>query len=202
MKIFSEKRAESFLEERGFKVIERIFIKKEKELRKAAEKIGFPLVMKASGRRIIHKNRIGGVKKDIRDYESALKCFKELKRVKDSEGVMLQKQIEGKEFLLGIKKTPEFGHVIAFGAGGIYTEEFRDVSFRVCPFDNKEAKKMIKEVKVSKNIDEDDASVIKKNIICLCRLAEKYPKISELDINPLIVKKGKEAVVDARIAWN
>lgn len=201
MKIFTEKEAEDFLEKKDFKIVKRIYIKKKSEIIKAINKIGFPFVMKISGEKIIHKNKFGGIKKNIKNYKQALKSFIELKKIKNFEGVIIQKQISGKEFLLGIKKTPEFGHVIAFGAGGIYTEKLKDVSFRVCPFDKTEAKNMIKEVKKVKGLNKKNINSIEKNLIKLCQLIKEYPKIKELDINPLIIDKKISIIVDARIVW-
>ncbi len=198
MKILTEKEAEDFLESKKFDVIERIYVEKESELKDAAEKFGFPWVMKVSGHEIIHKNKIGGVVKGIKDYEIAWEVFNKFKEIKGMQGVMIQKQIKGKEFLLGVKRTPEFGHVIAFGAGGINTEKLKDVSFRVYPFDKRETRKMIEEVNASKDLDKESIKIIEKNILKLCRLTKKYPRIKELDINPLI--QGR--VVDARIVWH
>lgn len=201
MRIFAEKEAEEFLEKRGFKIIRRIYIKKQEDLKKATKKIDFPLVIKVSGKKIIHKNKIRGIKTNIKNYGQALKAFKKIKKIKDFEGAMIQKQVDGKEFLLGIKKTQEFEHVIGFGAGGIYTEKLKDTSFRICPFNKSEARKMIKEVKAARNLKSKSINMIEKNLIKLCQLVKKYPKIKELDINPLIVKGKKATIVDARIVW-
>jgi len=197
MKIFTEKEAEDFLEKEQFNVIERIYIEKENELKDAIKKISFPLVMKISGQEIIHKNKLGGVVKNIKDYTAVLNVFNKFKKIEHVQGIIIQKQIKGKEFLLGVKKTLEFGHVIAFGAGGIHTEKLKDVAFRVYPFNKKETRKMIREVNSSKDLDEKSLRIVEKNILKLCRLTKKYPRIKELDINPLI--QGR--IVDARIVW-
>lgn len=201
MKIFVEKEAEKFLENKGFNVIERVYITKESELSKAIKKIKFPLVMKVSGKKIIHKNKINGIKTNIKDIKQAIKSFNQLKKIKNSEGILIQKQIKGKELLLGIKKTPEFGHTIAFGTGGIHTEELKDISFRISPFKIKEARKMIKETKISKKLNTKNLKEIEKNLVKLCQLTKKYPKIKELDINPLIIDKKNTTIVDARIVF-
>lgn len=201
MKVSTEKEAEEFLENKGFKIVDRIYIKKKSEINKAINKIGFPFVMKVSGKNIIHKNKVRGIKLGIKNYNEAIKSFKQLKKIKGFEGVIIQKQISGKEFLLGIKKTPEFEHVVAFGAGGIHTEKLKDVSFRVCPFDKTDTEEMIKEVKKAKELNKKNIIDIQNNLIKLCQLIQKYPKIKELDINPLIVNKKDATIVDARIVW-
>lgn len=201
MQIFTEKEAENFLEKEGFQIVNRIYIKKKSDINKSINKISFPFVMKVSGKKIIHKNKVKGIILNIKNYEESVKAFKQLKKIKDFEGVIIQKQIKGKEFLLGIKKTPEFGHVIAFGAGGIHTEKLKDISFRVYPFDNIDAEEMIKEVKAAKELNKKTINKIEQNLIKLNHLIQKYPKIKELDINPLIVNEKEDIIVDARIAW-
>jgi hypothetical protein len=201
MKIFTEKEAENFLEKEDFRIIDRICIKKKTEINNILNKISFPWVMKVSGKQIIHKNKVKGIKLGIKNYNEAIKSFEQLKQIKGFEGVMIQKQIKGKEFLLGIKKTPEFEQVIAFGAGGIYTEKLKDISFRVYPFGEKDAKEMIKEVKIAKKLNKKIINKIEKNLIQLNKLVQHYPKIKELDINPLIVNEKEAVIVDARIVW-
>ncbi len=201
MKIFTEKEAENFLEKQNFQIIDRIYIKKKTEINKAINKIGFPFVMKVSGKTIIHKNKVKGIILNIKDYKESIKSFDKLKKIKGFEGIIIQKQIKGKEFLLGIKKTPEFEHVIGFGAGGIHTEELKDVSFRIYPFDKKDAKEMIKEVKASKILTQKNINKIIKILIKLNKLVKQYPRIKELDINPLIINEKNAIIVDARIVW-
>ncbi|MDO8622785.1 MAG: acetate--CoA ligase family protein [archaeon] len=201
MKIYTEKGAEDFLEKEGFEIVERAFIKNEKELKKITDKIGFPLVMKISSKKLIHKTKHNGVKIDINNYEEALQIFNKFKKSSYFEGVLIQKMIEGKEFLIGLKKTKEFGHVIAFGVGGIYAEQFKEISFRACPVDKKEIQKMITEIKQFKDLDKNIKDEIVSNIIKTCSLSKKYPSITELDINPLIIGNKKGKIVDVRIVF-
>ncbi len=195
MKVLTEADAEKFLERNGFAVVERVYVKNKSGIENAVRRIGFPLVMKVSGEKIVHKNRVGGIATGIKNSENALKTFDKLMKIKGAVGVMIQKQLAGKEFLLGLKKTREFGHVVAFGTGGIHTEKLGDVSFRVCPIEPKERRRMISETKISKDSDKEILKEIDKNIHKLCKLSVKYSQIKELDINPLI--QGK--IVDARI---
>ena len=112
---------------------------------------------------------------------------------------MIQEQFSGKEFLLGIKKTPEFSHVLGFGRGGTDTEKFDDVSFRVCPLIEEDYVQMINQIEFSRGLKsgqvKDIISVLKK----LNSLVEKYPEIEELDINPLMVSENDSVIVDVRI---
>ena len=197
MRIFTEREAENFLDEEGFDIVDRVYIKEIGGLDDALRKLGFPLVMKVSGEAIVHKNGVGGVVKNVKNKETALKAFEKFKKIKGFQGVMVQKQIEGKEFLLGIKKTPEFGHVIVFGAGGVDTEKLDDVSFRVCPGKD-DVRKMIEEVSAAEGLSKDLLKILEKNILRLCKLVRKHPRITELDVNPLM----NGVIVDARIVFD
>jgi len=201
MKYFSEHKAEQFLEKEGFDVVERMYIKRKSMLKKALIKVGFPFVMKVGGEKVVHKKEIGGVKLGIKTYSEALDEFSVLKKIKKAEGVMIQKTFLGKEFLLGVKKTREFGHVLLFGAGGSEVEKKKDVVFRITPLDKEEIRRMVKSTKISHGLSKRDFETIEKNILKICKLVEKYPKIYEMDINPLIVNSERSKIVDARIVW-
>lgn len=201
MRILGEKEAEDFLEKEGFDVVERAFVKENTGLKKAVEKIGFPLVMKISSKKLIHKTKYKGVETGINNYEEVMQIFNKFKKREEFEGVVLQKMAEGAEFIIGLKKTKEFGHAIAFGVGGIYTEQLKEVSFRICPIDKKEISGMIDEIKQFRNLGDNTKNRIIINISKICELAEKYPDIVELDINPLIINDKQGKIVDARIVF-
>lgn len=201
MKIFDEKKAEGFLLQEGFDVVAGFFIRNVKELQLSLRKLGFPVVMKASGVRVLHKVKVGGVKVGVKTYSDALHYLKKFKKIKGSEGVVIQTQIKGKEFLVGVKLTSDFGHVIVFGGGGSDVEEKKDVAFRVVGLDKKDAFMMIKEVEGAKRLGAKDREVIVNVIMQVNELVKKYPKIKEMDINPLMVEKGRAMIVDARVVW-
>ena len=200
MKVLIEKEAEDFLEKSGFEVVKRGYVSRESDLERVCGKIGFPLTMKVSGGKIIHKVGVGGVKVGIKNYDEALKTFKELMKISGAEGVLIQEVFSGKEFILGVKKTPEFDHVLGFGEGGSEVEKKKKVSFRVVPLSIKDAKQMIGEISLAQRISWNARNKIVKNILKLSRLVDANPKISELDINPLTVSKGGQVkVIDARL---
>jgi hypothetical protein len=201
MKIFSEKEAEGFLMQEKFDVVPGFFIRNLKELQMSLKKLGFPVVMKVSGKKIIHKARVGGVIVGIKTYTHALESFKKLKKIKGAKGMIIQREISGSEFLVGIKYTEDFGHVIAFGAGGSKVEIKKEISFRVFPFGHKEAREMINEISEAKELMVKDKTAIERVLFQVSDLLKKYPKISEMDLNPLMVKNGKAVIADARIVW-
>ena len=202
MKYVGEVETEKFLSKKGFNVITHAFSSNKSGIRKALKKVGVPFVMKVSGKNIVHKNKLGGIKLDVKTYSNAIEEFSELKKIKGANGVLFQSKIEGKEFLIGVKKTPEFGQVIGFGSGGTDVEEKKDISFRITPLDREEIKKMIKETKASKGLLKPDGKAIENVIFKLSELLSNHPEISELDINPLMVKDGVATIVDARMVFD
>ena len=184
MKVFTDIEAEEFLRKRGFDIIETVLVKKEKELDDI--KWHFPAVLKVSGKKIVHKTLIHGVRLGIRSLNEAKKAFRELMKIKDAEGVLIQKQIHGEEYLAGLKKTQDFGYVVAFGKGGTKVEKEKKVDFRVCGVEG------VNELSGNKRIQE----VLNK----LCKISQDSG-IKELDINPLVLEKGKALIVDSQIVF-
>jgi acyl-CoA synthetase (NDP forming) len=198
---YSEKEAENFLEKNGFVVIKRAYADSEKGLENALSKLTFPVVMKVFGKNIVHKNSLGGIILNIKNMGEAKKAFGKLRQISGFEGVVIQEQRKGKEILIGVKKTRDFGHTVCVGAGGINTEKLKDVSFRVFPFDKKEAEKMIFETRVSRGLNKEEKDAVVRNLLKVCSLIKEYSKILELDINPLMVEGSKAVVVDARAVF-
>lgn len=196
MKILAEYEAEELLEKEGLPTTKRRLVKNEKELLEAAESIGYPLVLKDPS--ILHKTEKNAVILNV--YSHNLKeAYAKLKTNK----VLVQKQEEGLQLLIGIKKDDVFNHVLAFGAGGIYTEVIKDVSFRIIPLERKDIKEMISETKISKLFNyrnnKIDITKIEEILLKISNLVKKYPNIKELDINPLIINNEKMVIADARI---
>lgn len=200
MRYFAEKEAEKFLKKQGFEVVEGYFVSSVAGMKSALKKVGLPCFIKISGKNIVHKKKFGGVK-FVRTLSEAISVMKNFKKRKGVEGVIVQENFPGMEFLLGVKKTPEFEHVVVFGTGGSKVEKEKDVSFRVCPLNKKEINLMFKETKIAKNISKKLRFCLQENVLKLCDLVQKYPRISELDINPFVFSRGYGKVVDARIVW-
>lgn len=205
MKVFTEKEAENFLEKEGFPIAERKFAKIKTEALKFAKQLGFPLSLKIVSKKILHKTVVSGVKLNLKTEEEIGKAFDELKKIKNFEGCLVQKFVPGEYVLIGLKKDPSFGHVIAFGLGGVFTEVIKDVSFRVCPITKKDAEDMMEEIKgyVILKSDHEQVNIValKKILLKTSELAKKYQNIKELDINPVVVNEKKATIVDARIIF-
>lgn len=203
MRVLLENEAEDFLAKNKFNVVPRFVAHSEKEVISKARKIGFPVVLKAISKKLIHKTEAGAVKVDIRNEKELKKAFRSLKKIR-VDGFLVQKFVQGDLFLVGLKRDPAFGHVLAFGLGGIYTEVFSDVSFRVCPVSANEINSMLAETKAFKILSgvrgkKHDVNSVKSLLLRTSQLARDHPEILELDINPLVVNERQAVVVDARV---
>ena len=198
MKILKVGEAEDFLEKKGFNVARRGIAKNYNEALRISSKLGFPVALKVTN--AIHKTKINGVR--ISNKDNLEENFKQLR--KKSPKILVQEYVDGLEIITGLKKDSTFGHVVAFGLGGIYTEIIRDVSFRICPVELKDVKEMMQEIKgysLLKGYKDKKFNIkaIENIILKLSKLAENNPNIEELDINPLIVNNKEAKIVDARI---
>jgi acyl-CoA synthetase (NDP forming) len=121
----------------------------------AAERFGFPVVMKILSPDILHKSEIGGVLLDVGDagavragFELLLQRARAASPTARIEGVLVAKQLKGGvECILGIHRDPVFGPMAMFGLGGIFVEVLKDVVFRRCPFGPETAETMIRSIK-------------------------------------------------------
>lgn len=204
MRYLSEKEAEKLLEDFGFDVVKRAYCSRKSGIQKCLSKLGLPVVMKVSGKNIVHKKKIGGVSLNINNYAQAVSEFKRLKAIEGASGVMIQPKIGfDSEFLVGIKKTPDFGHVLVFGSGGSQVEEKKDVSFRVCPLEKEDVLELMSEVLISKRLSEKKKEMVVDFVLKICDFVLKYPEIKEMDINPMVIDEGifRCVVLDARILF-
>lgn len=176
-----------------------------------ASSIGFPVVLKGLGSSILHKTEMGlvhlNLKNPVEVKEAALTIEK---NAGDKlEGFLVQPQLNGKrEFVTGMFRDPHFGPVIMFGIGGIFTEAFSDVTFRIAPVTENDAEEMLEEIRAKVLLNEfrGENAVNRKQIIKaltgLSRLALEQPQIAEIDINPLIaMPDGNLKAVDALIIF-
>ena len=197
VKVLTEREAEKFLIKNGFNVTKTVFISKESEINSALLKFNKRVVMKVSGEKIVHKTKVNGVRKNIFDYKKAVDVFRDLKKIKGFQGVLIQRQVKGEEFLLGLKKTKDFGYVVALAKGGSKVEKTKDVAFRVCGVEG--VKEIINDVKAVMKLRSAQIHSLQKIIIDLCKLAKKKTNIKTLDINPLILEKNRAVIVDSQI---
>jgi 4-hydroxybutyryl-CoA synthetase (ADP-forming) len=199
----------------GFPVPRSILTVDENDAIKAANDVGYPVVMKISSKDVIHKSDSGGVKVGLKNDNEVKEAFKSiLSNVKtrhpnaNIKGILVQEMItQSRETILGAKQDELFGPLLLFGLGGIYVEVLKDVIFRLAPVSESDAREMVESIKtigLLKGTRGEKPSDILSVIDCLQRLSQlviDFPEIQEFDINPLLVlEEGKGSrVVDVRI---
>ncbi len=174
-----------------------------------ATAIGFPVVLKIASPDILHKTDVGGVKVnimtpgDVRDaFELMIYRAERYMPDADVRGCLVQEMVVGgKEVIVGMSRDPDFGPLMMFGLGGIYVEALHDVVFRVAPFDRREAREMIREIRAHNLLRgvrgerSADLEATADALLRLSQLATEFPEIVEFDINPLTVFEDGQGVI-------
>ena len=170
---------------------------------KAAEKLGYPVVMKVVGP--VHKSDVGGVKLNVKDADTVRAEFERMIRIKDTTAILLQPMLSGSELFVGGKRDERFGAMVLCGMGGIFIEVLKDVVAGLAPIATPEAMEMIAKLRSVKILDgvrgqapiprEKFAEVVSR----LSVLMTVAPEIFEMDLNPLLGTEKGVVAVDARI---
>jgi acyl-CoA synthetase (NDP forming) len=197
----------------GIPVPSQALARSEEEAVAAARRLGFPVALKAVSDQITHKSDAGAVRLSIADAGGAAAAYRELgeavTRIAGArlDGVLVQAMAEpGLELILGFQRDPAFGAAVLAGAGGIWVELLRDVSFRIPPFGQEEARTMLEELSVHPLLagfrggPALDVEAVVECILRVARLSLACPQIEALDVNPLAVYSRGCLALDARMA--
>ena len=215
-KVITEESSKSILKKYGVKVPPYALATTATDAVKQAKKIGFPLVMKIVSPQILHKTDVGGVKVGIDNLNDVKKTFTDMhgrlskKKGVEIKGVLLEKMVpKGVELIVGIQNDPQFGPMIMVGLGGVMTEVFKDVAFRMLPISIPDAKSMLNELKGSKLLKgfrastPIDLNMVSKMLVDIGKLGtENADYINSIDFNPVVVYPKSYYVVDAKIILN
>ncbi|AXG09769.1 acetate--CoA ligase family protein [Haloplanus rubicundus] len=184
------------------------------EAESIAEEIGGPVAMKIVSPDILHKSDIGGVEVDV-PIEAVRGTYQTLReRAIDHDpdatvlGVQVQEFVdpdESTETIVGVKRDPQFGHLVMFGLGGIFVQIFEDTAFRVAPVSEREAREMTEEIQAAPMLQgargrtPADVDGVVETIQRISQLVTDFPAITEFDINPLVVSPEGVHAVDLRL---
>ncbi|GIU88092.1 MAG: 6-carboxyhexanoate--CoA ligase [Acidimicrobiia bacterium] len=181
---------------------------------KAAAAIGYPVVMKVSSPDLLHKSdaglvRVGvGSAKEVRAaYDDLLAKARRADRRARIEGVLVSELVSGGvETLVGVSHDELFGPVVTVGLGGVFVEVFEDVTSRVPPFDEDEARRMLRELKGYRLLEgvrgakPADVDALVRTIMKVQRLAlDLAGDVGEIDVNPLVVRPRGAVALDALV---
>lgn len=177
------------------------------EAMEQAARIGFPVVLKGSSHALTHKTEMGMVRVSLQNAADVGRAYDELtQKGVELDGVLIQEMVKGnREFVIGLTRDPQFGPCVMFGVGGIFTEALQDVSFRVAPLSEDDAREMLREIKAVKLLDAFrgekavEQDILIHALVGIGNLGMAHDDIAEIDINPLIVKEGRPVAVDALV---
>lgn len=202
----TEYEAKTLLARYGIPTTRETLVKDKESLADALERIGFPVVLKGIAPDIAHKTERGLVRIGIRDRAEAETAFDSMMKTMDSAdaAVLVQEMILGsRELMAGLTRDAQFGPCVMFGLGGIFTEVLEDVAFRMAPLEKHDALDMMREIRASKilgpvrGMEPVDEDLLANILVAVGQIAMDHEEILEIDVNPLIVRDGKPAAVDA-----
>ncbi|MGN6822510.1 MAG: acetate--CoA ligase family protein [Candidatus Nitrosocosmicus sp.] len=210
-KVITEEMAKDILSSYDIKVPQFALVQNVDDAVREANSIGYPIVAKIVSPQILHKTDVGGVKVDLKNEADVKSAFNDmygrLAKQYDVKGILLEKMVpKGVEMIVGLQNDPQFGPVIMVGLGGIFTELFKDVSFRVLPITEKDALDMIEELQ-GKMLLKGYRGSFTINLDMLCKALVKIgnlgfdisPYYDSIDFNPVIVYSDSYYVADAKI---
>ncbi len=180
---------------------------------RAAETIGFPVVLKVSSTDIVHKSDIGGVQLHLQSTDEVREAFSAImQNVADKEpnakveGVAVQPMAQaGTEVIIGMSKDATFGPVLMFGLGGVLVEVLKDVAFRIVPLNERDAEEIIRDIKGFPLLEgyrgapAANLSALQQMLRTLSDFIEATPVVKEVDLNPVYAYPDGALAVDARI---
>ena len=175
----------------------------------AAEKIGYPVVVKVDCEEIDHKSDMGGVAVNLKDSSAVRSAVEDMQSRLGHLGTLrffVQKFLPGgRELIIGAAAERELGHLVMVGLGGIYVEVLKDVAFKIAPVTRVEAGEMLASLKTAALLDgvRGEKGVDKEGIVSLIQrvsqLLTDLPMIQEMDMNPIMAFEDSIYAVDGRI---
>ena len=203
-----EWQAKALLAGYGIAVPEGGVARNEDEATAIARQLGCPVVVKAIGPRINHKTERGLVALDLCGDEAVRTAARSLLALtEDQDAVLLvERMVRGaRELMVGMKRDPLFGPVVVFGVGGIFAEAHKDIALGVTPLDSRDIEGMLAGIRASALLDgfrglpPVDRASLAGAIRAVARIAEDYPAVTEIDVNPLIVEDATPVAADALV---
>lgn len=205
--VLDEHLSKQVLAAAGIPTVQERLVLSESEMDAAVRELGFPLAAKGLVPEVVHKTDRGLVRLNISTPDEAKAVFAEFHRRMDHKGkVLIQKQVIGsRELIAGMVVDPQFGPCVMCGLGGVFTEILKDVVFGAAPLTPSDAMAMIGRLKNQQLLDgfrgavPVDRQALVQVLTALGDLALNFPRIREIDINPLIISSGRPVAVDATL---
>jgi acyl-CoA synthetase (NDP forming) len=179
-------------------------VREENDLKRLS--VRFPVALKVCSPKILHKTDVGGVRLNIQNEQELKQVFKEFRRKFPEENLLVD-QMEEKsvEIIIGLVQDPTFGLSVMCGIGGVFTELYKDVSFRVVPIDAYDAAQMVEELAGKKLLEgfrgiKANKQLVIEMVVKVSTLGEELiDQVDQMDLNPVFVYEKRVCVVDAKL---
>ncbi len=204
-----ERASLAWLEQRGLPAAAHVFVPQGASTAEAADRIGFPVVIKGVLTGVSHKTERGVVRVGLRNAEDLAAAEQSIRSVcadGELEGFLVAEHVGGGvELLVGIASDPLLGPVVMVGAGGTAAEALDDTALSVLPFDDRRAEEMVRGLRVSRlleswrgrpALDVDAVVAVVKKLRDIAAAGE----VAELDVNPLLVREHGAVMLDAVVS--
>ena len=213
MATLSEAESKALLARHGVPVPAEALVETPEEAVAAAERIGFPAVVKLCGPAIAHKTERGLVKLNLRDAPAVAVAAAELiaaARPEDGDvGLLVGAMVSGaRELIAGFVRDEGFGSCVMLGIGGIFAEALGDVAFRLAPLDSVDANDLIDDLANQallggvRGEPPVDRAALAGILLGLASVGDGDERIRSIDLNPLIVAGGVPVAVDALVEFD
>ena len=171
-----------------------------------ARKIGYPAVAKIVSPAVIHKSDVKGVVVGIKDDQTLCQTFDRLSKIDGFAGMLIAEMVKGLELIIGAKNDLQFGPMILLGMGGISVEIYKDVSLRMAPLKDRDADRMIQDLKAGRILtgyrgsEPVNLTELRKMIVNFSKLMMDMKEVVEsVDLNPVMCTAQTCTIADSRI---
>jgi len=180
------------------------------EAGRVAERLGGEVALKAIAPTLVHKTDAGGVKVGLSGADDVHRAASQMRSDVAAAGhgecgFLIQKMLSGVELLVGVVHDPQFGPVLACGAGGVTAELAKDVAVRLTPLTDRDAHDAVRSMRCFPMLDgfrgapRTDVGALELLLLRVSALVEAHPEVAELELNPAVVSPTGVAAVDARV---
>jgi acetyltransferase len=212
--LLTEHESKQLLTAYGLPATESYVAESPEEAVAAAEKIGYPVVLKLHSFSITHKSDVGGVELNLRAEADVRDAYERIRtRVQDHDGgrgfngvtVQPMVKLDGYELIIGSSLDVQFGPVLLFGSGGTLVEVYRDRALALPPLTTTLARRMMEQTKIYRALQgvrgrrSVDLDRLEDILVRFSQLVVEQPEIKEIDINPLLVSESRILALDARV---
>lgn len=188
-----------------------VFATSAEDAARAADGLGYPVVLKAEAEGLVHKSEAGGVALGLADAPAVRAAYAATQRAVAAagfawRGALVMRQLsDGHEVLVGGLQDPKFGPIVVFGLGGVYTEVLKDTALRLGPLTDHDADAMVRSIRAwpllegARGRPKADAAALRDVVQRVARLVADLPEVREVDLNPVLARPDGAIAVDARV---